>query len=271
MLEGQSRFRLGAGHGAWTTARWCFLTVGIALGSWWAYYELGWGGWWFWDRGGECVVHAVAAGTALIHSLAVTEKRGLFKSWTPAARDHRVLAEPARHVPRAFGCADLRACVSPAIRSAAADIPPVPRCNDRLRTPALRMACAGPEERRRLHAALARDLPAGEQRAADRRHGTDSDRHTLSSVSSTPSASSKQSVGPPYFEVVFLIPMLPLVLLLRRRHARRVEACSMDATLLRFVRVPLALALIAALLVRRWLYGRNTARRRRSACSPRCG
>src|SRR4051812_18404909 len=66
----------------WTTAAWCFLTVGIALGSGWAYYELGWGGWWFWDPVENASFMPWLAGTALIHSLAVTEKRGAFRSWT---------------------------------------------------------------------------------------------------------------------------------------------------------------------------------------------
>jgi cytochrome c-type biogenesis protein CcmF len=59
-----------------------FLTLGIALGSWWAYYELGWGGWWFWDPVENASFMPWLVGTALIHSLAVTEKRGAFKSWT---------------------------------------------------------------------------------------------------------------------------------------------------------------------------------------------
>jgi len=66
----------------WTTVAWAFLTVGIALGSWWAYYELGWGGYWFWDPVENASFMPWLVGTALIHSLAVTEKRGLFKSWT---------------------------------------------------------------------------------------------------------------------------------------------------------------------------------------------
>ncbi|MEQ6917116.1 heme lyase CcmF/NrfE family subunit [Halomonas sp. SSM6] len=66
----------------WTNIAWAFLTVGIALGSWWAYYELGWGGWWFWDPVENASLLPWLAGTALIHSLAVTEKRGAFKSWT---------------------------------------------------------------------------------------------------------------------------------------------------------------------------------------------
>ncbi|CAK1703168.1 holocytochrome c synthase CcmF component [Vibrio crassostreae] len=66
----------------WTIAAWLFLTVGIALGSWWAYYELGWGGWWFWDPVENASFMPWLAGTALMHSLAVTEKRGTFKAWT---------------------------------------------------------------------------------------------------------------------------------------------------------------------------------------------
>jgi cytochrome c-type biogenesis protein CcmF len=66
----------------WTTVAWCFLTLGIMLGSAWAYYELGWGGWWFWDPVENASFMPWLVGTALIHSLAVTEKRGTFKSWT---------------------------------------------------------------------------------------------------------------------------------------------------------------------------------------------
>ncbi|AIR63227.1 cytochrome C biogenesis protein CcmF [Cedecea neteri] len=66
----------------WTLAAWAFLTVGIVLGSAWAYYELGWGGWWFWDPVENASFMPWLAGTALIHSLSVTEKRGSFKAWT---------------------------------------------------------------------------------------------------------------------------------------------------------------------------------------------
>ena len=66
----------------WTTVAWCFLTFGIALGSFWAYYELGWGGWWFWDPVENASFMPWLVGTALMHSLAVTEKRGGFKMWT---------------------------------------------------------------------------------------------------------------------------------------------------------------------------------------------
>ena len=66
----------------WTIIAWAFLGFGIVLGSWWAYYELGWGGWWFWDPVENASFMPWLVGTALIHSLAVTEKRGVFKSWT---------------------------------------------------------------------------------------------------------------------------------------------------------------------------------------------
>ena len=66
----------------WANVVWAFLTVGIALGSWWAYYELGWGGWWFWDPVENASFMPWLAGTALLHSLAVTEKRGAFRSWS---------------------------------------------------------------------------------------------------------------------------------------------------------------------------------------------
>jgi cytochrome c-type biogenesis protein CcmF len=66
----------------WATVAWAFLTLGVVLGSWWAYRELGWGGWWFWDPVENASFMPWLAGTALIHSLAVAEKRGAFKAWT---------------------------------------------------------------------------------------------------------------------------------------------------------------------------------------------
>jgi cytochrome c-type biogenesis protein CcmF len=82
LLEGKLDAAWARWSRPWTTAAWCFLTIGIALGSWWAYYELGWGGWWFWDPVENASFMPWLAGTALIHSLAVTEKRGSFRSWT---------------------------------------------------------------------------------------------------------------------------------------------------------------------------------------------
>ncbi|HZZ93258.1 MAG TPA: heme lyase CcmF/NrfE family subunit [Usitatibacter sp.] len=82
LLEGRLDAAWARWSRPWTTAAWCFLTIGIALGSGWAYYELGWGGWWFWDPVENASFMPWLAGTALIHSLAVTEKRGAFRSWT---------------------------------------------------------------------------------------------------------------------------------------------------------------------------------------------
>jgi cytochrome c-type biogenesis protein CcmF len=82
LLEGKLEEKWARWVRPWTTLAWMFLTVGIALGSWWAYYERGWGGWWFWDPVENASFMPWLVGTALIHSLAVTEKRGLFKGWT---------------------------------------------------------------------------------------------------------------------------------------------------------------------------------------------
>jgi cytochrome c-type biogenesis protein CcmF len=82
MLEGRTDHAWARWQRPWTIVAWAFLSCGIALGSWWAYYELGWGGWWFWDPVENASFMPWLVGTALIHSLAVTDKRGLFKSWT---------------------------------------------------------------------------------------------------------------------------------------------------------------------------------------------
>jgi cytochrome c-type biogenesis protein CcmF len=82
MLDGHLDAAWARWSRPWTNVAWMFLTLGIALGSWWAYYELGWGGWWFWDPVENASFMPWLVGTALIHSLAVTEKRGAFKAWT---------------------------------------------------------------------------------------------------------------------------------------------------------------------------------------------
>jgi cytochrome c-type biogenesis protein CcmF len=82
MMEGKLESIWARWVRPWAVMAWVFLTCGIALGSWWAYYELGWGGWWFWDAVENASFMPWLLGTALIHSLAVTEKRGLFKGWT---------------------------------------------------------------------------------------------------------------------------------------------------------------------------------------------
>jgi cytochrome c-type biogenesis protein CcmF len=82
LLEGRLDAAWARWSRPWTVAAWCFLTIGIMMGSVWAYYELGWGGWWFWDPVENASFMPWLAGTALIHSLAVTEKRGTFRAWT---------------------------------------------------------------------------------------------------------------------------------------------------------------------------------------------
>ena len=82
LLEGRLDSAWARWSRPWTNIAWMFLTIGIALGSWWAYYELGWGGWWFWDPVENASFMPWLVGTALIHSLAASEKRGVFKTWT---------------------------------------------------------------------------------------------------------------------------------------------------------------------------------------------
>ncbi len=82
MIEGKLDQTWARWTRPWTIVAWLFLTIGITLGSWWAYYELGWGGWWMWDPVENASFMPWLVGTALVHSLAVTERRGLFRSWT---------------------------------------------------------------------------------------------------------------------------------------------------------------------------------------------
>ena len=82
LLEGRVDTRWVRWSRPWTKVAWSFLTLGIALGSWWAYYELGWGGWWFWDPVENASFMPWLVGTALIHSQAITDKRGSFRAWT---------------------------------------------------------------------------------------------------------------------------------------------------------------------------------------------
>ena len=82
LIEGNISRQWGQWVRPWALSAWCALTLGIALGSWWAYYELGWGGWWFWDPVENASLMPWLAATALIHSALVVEKRGQLKSWT---------------------------------------------------------------------------------------------------------------------------------------------------------------------------------------------
>ena len=141
----------------WTTAAWVFLTVGIALGSWWAYYELGWGGWWFWDPVENASFMPWLVGTALMHSLAVTEKRGIFKGSTLLLAIARLLAQPHRHVPGAFGRARFRAFLCRRSDPRALH-PDVPGHRHRHRARPVCVACTVAGPGRRLQAVFAGEL-----------------------------------------------------------------------------------------------------------------
>ena len=222
LLEGRLDAAWARWTRPWTLAAWLFLTIGIALGSWWAYYELGWGGWWFWDPVENASFMPWLAGTALIHSLAVTEKRGLFKSWTlllavsafslsllgtflvrsgVLISVHAFATDPARGVfILAFltivigGALVLYAWRAPRLKSAAG-FEATSRESFMLFNNALLVAALGLILLGTLYPLFMDALELG-----------------------------KISVGPPYFELVFLVPMLPLLALLGRRHARRLEA-----------------------------------------------
>jgi cytochrome c-type biogenesis protein CcmF len=212
LLEGRLDAAWARWTRPWTLAAWLFLTIGIALGSWWAYYELGWGGWWFWDPVENASFMPWLAGTALIHSLAVTEKRGLFKSWTlllavsafslsllgtflvrsgVLISVHAFATDPARGI---FILAFLTAVIGGALVMYG------------WRAPRLKSA-AGFEATSResfllfnnafLVAALSLILLG-----------------TLYPLFMDALALGKVSVGPPYFNLVFLVPMLPLLALL---------------------------------------------------------
>ena len=148
LLEGRLDAAWARWTRPWTLAAWLFLTIGIALGSWWAYYELGWGGWWFWDPVENASFMPWLAGTALIHSLAVTEKRGLFKSWT------LLLAVSAFSL-SLLGTFLVRSGVLISVHAFATDpargafILGVPHVRDRRCAAALRLARAAPQVVRR--------------------------------------------------------------------------------------------------------------------------
>ena len=113
----------------WTLAAWMFLTVGIAMGSYWAYYELGWGGFWFWDPVENASLMPWLAGTALLHSAVVMEKRNALESLDHPAGDPCFLAVADRHLPGALGRAHVRCIRLPPIRRAACSSSPFWCCS----------------------------------------------------------------------------------------------------------------------------------------------
>jgi len=212
LLEGRLDEKWARWTRPWTTLAWMFLTVGITLGSWWAYYELGWGGWWFWDPVENASFMPWLVGTALIHSLAVTEKRGLFKSWTlllaiiafslsllgtflvrsgVLVSVHAFASDPSRGL---FILAFLGVCVGGSLALFA------------WRGPALRTR-GGFETVSRESFLLANNallLITAVLILIGTLYPLFLDALNLGKI----------SVGPPYFNVVFLIPTIPLLLLL---------------------------------------------------------
>ena len=236
----------------WTNIAWVFLTIGIALGSWWAYYELGWGGWWFWDPVENASFMPWLIATALIHSLAVTEKRGLFKSWTLLLSItgfslsllgtflvrsgiiesvHAFASDPSRGL---FILVFLGLCIgialglyawrAPRFRSQAG-FAPISRESFLLFNNVLLVAATGLILLGTLYPMFLDAFGLG-----------------------------KISVGPPYFAVAFLIPMLPLAFLL----APGMHASWKRATFERTKRLLLLLfvtALVLGIAVPLALYG----------------
>jgi cytochrome c-type biogenesis protein CcmF len=236
----------------WTTWAWLFLTVGIALGSWWAYYELGWGGWWFWDPVENASFMPWLVGTALIHSLAVTEKRGLFKSWTlllaitafslsllgtflvrsgVLVSVHAFATDPARGLfILAFlgivigGALALYAWRAPALDSDAG-FKPFSRETFLLLNNVLLVIAATLILFGTLAPLIADVFQAG-----------------------------KISVGAPWFEIAFAIPMLPLLLLIGVGMHTAWRSQDWRA-LMRQLRIPALIALLAGLTIPAIIYG----------------
>ncbi len=237
----------------WTTAAWMFLTVGIALGSWWAYYELGWGGWWFWDPVENASFMPWLVGTALIHSLAVTEKRGLFKSWTLLlaiaafslsllgtflvrsgilVSVHAFATDPTRGffiltflMIVIFGALALYAWRAPSLDSDAG-FKPFSRETFLMLNNVLLVTAAGIVFLGTMAPLVVEVLEMG-----------------------------KISVGPPWFEIAFAIPMVPLVLLmgLGMHTAWRSQAAAPWANT---IKIPAMIALVLGLAIPGFMYGR---------------
>ncbi len=255
MLEGRLDQSWARWTRPWTIVAWMFLTIGIALGSWWAYYELGWGGWWFWDPVENASFMPWLAGTALIHSLAVTEKRGLFRSWTlllaifafslsllgtflvrsgVLISVHAFATDPARGV---FVLTFLTLCIGGALTLYA------------WRAPKLGSS-AGFELWSRESFLLFNNVLLVIAAALILLG-------TLYPLFMDGLNLGKISVGPPYFRAVFLVPMLPLLALLGvGMHAswKRARLGDLKRPLLIALLAAFAIALGASL----WAFGRVT-------------
>lgn len=199
----------------WTNVAWGFLTLGIALGSWWAYYELGWGGWWFWDPVENASFMPWLAGAALIHSQAVTEKRGSFASWT-------LLLAIAAFALSLLGAFLVRSGVLTSVHSFAAD--PARGAfilvflglvvGAALLLYALRAGALSPDDPRRGFMATSRETLLLANNLLLASACAMVLLGTLYPLIADALGLGKVSVGPPYFGTLFLLLMAPLVLLL---------------------------------------------------------
>lgn len=199
----------------WTNVAWGFLTLGIALGSWWAYYELGWGGWWFWDPVENASFMPWLAGAALIHSQAVTEKRGSFASWT-------LLLAIAAFALSLLGAFLVRSGVLTSVHSFAAD--PARGAfilvflglvvGAALLLYALRAGALSPDDPRRGFMATSRETLLLANNLLLASACAMVLLGTLYPLLADALGLGKVSVGPPYFGTLFLLLMAPLVLLL---------------------------------------------------------
>ena len=253
MISGDLDQRWAKWTRPWTTVAWMFLTLGIALGSWWAYYELGWGGWWFWDAVENASFMPWLIGTALIHSLAVTEKRGLFKSWTLLlaisafslsllgtflvrsgiiVSVHAFATDPTRgfFILSFLAIVVVAALVLYAWRAPSLDtdvgFAPLSRetfllLNNVLLVVATALVLIG----------------------------------TLSPLVIEMATGGKISIGPPWFNVAFLVPMIPLVLLLGMgmHTAWRTQSAG---PWMRILKIPAIIAIILGVVFPLMVYGR---------------
>ncbi|MCF7750787.1 heme lyase CcmF/NrfE family subunit [Bacillus subtilis subsp. subtilis] len=215
LLEGRVDARWLRWTRPWTNVAWGFLTLGIALGSWWAYYELGWGGWWFWDPVENASFMPWLAGAALIHSQAVTEKRGSFASWT-------LLLAIAAFALSLLGTFLVRSGVLTSVHSFAADpsrgtfilIFLALVIGGALLLYALRAGALGNDDPRRGFMPTSRETLLLANNLLLAAACAMVLLGTLYPLLADALGLGKVSVGPPYFGTLFLLLMVPLVALL---------------------------------------------------------
>ena len=236
----------------WTIAAWMFLTVGIALGSWWAYYELGWGGWWFWDPVENASFMPWLAGTALIHTLAVTERRGLFGNAT-------LLLAIAAFGLSLLGTFLVRSGVLVSVHAFASDparglfilVFLAVVMGGALLLYALRNAATNPQTGFKLvsrESALLVNTVLLSTATLLVLFGT------LYPLALDALNMGKISVGPPYFNLVFMLPMLPLLLVVGGGMHASWRATDTDAWG-RKLRVPAVAAIVAVVGLTLAAYG----------------